>query len=243
MRLWFRRDRQERNVEQGRLMLERELGRLGTHPHMNDLSRELNLPTPTELYASIGAGDTTLSDVAQAVQTLTTPAPEMTELRPSRRRRQRRGIAGANAIEIDGVGDLLTSYAQCCKPVPPDTIIGYVTQGRGVTIHREDCANVLHLQDSAPQRMIPVNWREGQTDTFPVDIRLEAHDRRGLLNDLSGVLSAENVNIVATETRTDPKTLSAMFKITVEITGLGELSRIMHKLNSVPSVHTVKRTS
>jgi GTP pyrophosphokinase len=242
VRHWFRRELQEHNIEQGRLMLERELQRLGTGvPHVNDLAHELRMHSATDLYAAIGSGDITLSDVAAAVQKLSTP-PAPIEPPVPVRRREVRGT-GRTAVDVDGVGDLLTSFAQCCKPVPPDAVAGYITQGRGVSIHRRDCANFVRLAERQHERVLEVSWRRGIERSFPADLRIEAHDRRGLVKDVSTLLAAEHINILAMETRTDRLTQSALITLTIEVEGLTGLSRVLHRLASLANVTSVRRVT
>lgn len=240
VRHWFRREQQEHNIEQGQLMLERELQRLGTSlPHINELAHELRMHSATDLYAAIGSGDITLSDVAAAVQKLSTPPPPVEPAVPVRRR-EARGT-GRTAVDVDGVGDLLTSFAQCCKPVPPDAVAGYITQGRGVSIHRRDCANFVRLAERQHERVLEVSWHSGIERSFPADLRIEAHDRRGLVKDVSTLLAAEHINILAMETRTDRLTQSALITLTVEVDGLTGLSRVLHRLASLANVTSVRR--
>ena len=243
VRHWFRRGLQEHKVEQGQLMLERELHRLGMSlTHVNDLAHELRMHSATDLYAAIGSGDITLSDVAAAVQKLSTPPPQALPVVPTRRR-EPRGKGSAAAVEVDGVGDLLTSFGQCCKPLPPDLISGYVTQGRGVSIHRRDCANFVRLAEKQHERVLEVSWRGGVERSFPADLRIEAHDRRGLVKDVSTLLAAEHINILTMETRTDRLTQSALITLTIEVEGLAALSRVLHRVASLPNVVSVRRVT
>ena len=243
VRHWFRREQQEHNVQHGQLMLERELHRLGMHlSHVNALAHELRLHSATDLHAAIGSGDVTLSEVAAAIQKLSTPPAPAAPSLPVRRRETR--SRGRGAVEVDGVGDLMTTFAQCCKPLPPDPIAGYITQGRGVSIHRRDCANFVRLVERQRERVLEVSWRgDIEQSFFPADLRIEAHDRRGLVKDVSTLLAAEHVNILAMETRTDRLTQSALITATVEVEGLAALSRILHRLASLPNVTSVRRVT
>jgi GTP pyrophosphokinase len=239
VRLWFRRGEQERNVEQGQALLERELSRLGCQSlHVNEIVRELRLDSATALYIGIGAGDITLGEIDLVVQRLTTPQVDEFKLPVARRRQQK---SRKSAIEVGGVDDLLTNFAQCCKPLPPDPISGFITQTRGISVHRADCPNLQKLVETQPERVVEVDWHADATHTFVADIRVEAMDRRGLLQDLSGAFTSHNVNIIATQTLTDRKTQTAVFNLTVEISGLQELSGVLHRLSSIPNVLDVRR--
>ena len=137
-----------------------------------------------------------------------------------------------------GVGDLLTNLATCCKPVNGDPIVGYVTRGRGITVHREDCSNIASLPD--PERLVSVTWGDRGQDTFPVTIRVHAWDRVGFLKDVSTLLADEKVNIVSILTTThDDRTVTLL--VTVEVEGIGQLSRILQKLEGVRDVYEVRR--
>jgi GTP pyrophosphokinase len=139
-----------------------------------------------------------------------------------------------------GVGDLLTNLATCCRPVNGDPIIGYVTRGRGVTVHRDDCPNVQNLPE--PERLVPVTWGNGGERTFPVTVQVEAWDRVGLLKDVSTVLADARVNILSLTTTThDDRTVT--LRATIEVEGIGQLSTILQKLESVREVHDVRRAA
>ncbi|MEO0423242.1 MAG: bifunctional (p)ppGpp synthetase/guanosine-3',5'-bis(diphosphate) 3'-pyrophosphohydrolase [Pseudomonadota bacterium] len=240
VRLWFRREAGEGNVEQGQSMVERELQRLGCEMSLvSAVVRHLRLDSANSLYAAVGAGDITLADIDVAVQKLTSPQVEP-QLLPVARRRPRR-MPQRSAIEVGGVDDLLHNFAQCCKPLPPDPILGFISQGRGISVHRADCPNLRKLMETQPERVVDVDWHADASHTFTADIRIEAADRRGLLQELSGAFASANVNITATQTVTDRTTGSAVFNLTVEITGLSELSRVLHRLSSVRGVHDVRR--
>ncbi|NNF16992.1 MAG: bifunctional (p)ppGpp synthetase/guanosine-3',5'-bis(diphosphate) 3'-pyrophosphohydrolase, partial [Gammaproteobacteria bacterium] len=239
VRVWFRRQDQEHIVAQGQALLEKELKRLGVeHPHVTEIARELHLDGATGLYAALGNGDMTINDVARALQKLTTPKINKTALPVSRE--QFRPGAGQD-VRIAGVGDLLTVMGQCCKPVPPDDISGYITQGRGVTIHRKDCGNVLRLNTTHPERILEVSWTAERPDKYPVDILIEAYDRGGLLKDITAMLATERVNIVGVNLKNDDASMVIKIDMTLEISGLDELSRILHKLRNLNNVFSVMR--
>jgi GTP pyrophosphokinase len=143
---------------------------------------------------------------------------------------------------IDGVGDLLSSFAKCCRPVPPETIAGYITLGRGVSIHRADCANLLRLRDAQPRRVLDVDWgRPSPERTFPVGVVLHAFDRRALARDISSVLADEHIAITAMNMTTNPAENTATVDMTVTVHGLDELSRLLSRLSSLPNVISARR--
>jgi GTP pyrophosphokinase len=131
--------------------------------------------------------------------------------------------------------------ARCCKPVPFEPIAGFITQGRGVTIHRQDCPNLLNLATREQERMIEVSWGREQKAVYPVDIMIQAYDRTGLLRDITSILLQEKINVLATNTRTDPETAIAQMLLTLEIGGVEQLSRILDKISRLPNITDAHR--
>jgi GTP pyrophosphokinase len=239
VRSWFRRQDQEVNRKHGRAMLEKELQRLGVQPDLERLAAELKLGNAEQLYLAIGAGDVTLASVAKTVERLApvdTEVDLLRERRPAARRRPSRG-----GIVVSWVGELMTHLARCCRPVPPEPIAGYVTLGRGVSIHRQACRNLLRLREQHPERLLEVAWDLQTESGFSVDVTVEAYDRRGLLRDISTVLTDERVDIMASNTRTDRRSNTATIDLTLVIRGLEQLSRILHRIGSLPNVYSVRR--
>ncbi len=137
----------------------------------------------------------------------------------------------------------MSNFARCCRPVPPENIVGYITQGRGVSIHRADCGNFLSLNQKHPERMIEVDWGDSESATYPVDLRLRAVDRSGLLRDISSVLADEKANVTSVSTRTDKKTMQSVMDISLDIRDLPTLSTAIGRLEQIPNVVSVKRRS
>jgi GTP pyrophosphokinase len=240
VRAWFRKQDESQNREQGKQMLERELDRLGVRaPPLPEILADLGLANADALYQGLGEGELTLAQVAGAVhrrlhqQEPTTPRPTKAA-RPS--------PSGQPGMIVDGVGDLLSTIARCCRPVPPEDILGYVTVGRGVSIHRATCANLLRLREQNPQRVLAVDWgRPTEERTFPVVVRVEAFDRRGLVRDISGVLADEHISIEAMSTVTNPVDNIATMDVTVKVHGLDELSRLLSRFSTLPNVISSRR--
>ena len=242
VRAWFRRQDVTQNREQGRQMLERELDRLGVRaPPLPEILADLGLPNADALYQGLGEGELTLAQVAGAVHRRLhgqeqEAAPRKPKLPP------RGAVTDSPGMIIDGVGDLLSTIARCCRPVPPEEILGYITVGRGVSIHRATCANLLRLREQNPQRVITVDWgRPAQERTFPVKVRIEAYDRRGLVRDISGVLSDEQISIEAMNTHTNPLDNIATLDVTVKVHGLDELSRVLARFATLSNVIGARR--
>ena len=194
-----------------------------------------------DLYIAIGRGDITLANIANAVQKKLAADPDMaTEqlLRTSRRKRKTRG-----SIAIDGVGDLMSHTARCCRPVPPEPVAGYITLGRGVSIHKNDCANLLRLRQTNSDRVIDVSWQEGgqEENTYPAAITIRAYDRTGLIRDISSVFADERVTVIEMSSTSDRSVGSADLHLLIAAHGLDELSRVMHRVSNLPNIVSVTR--
>jgi len=241
VRAWFRKLDQEQNQRSGKQVLDKELARLGLHPDLNALAARFGLPGPEQLWLGIGAGDITLAAVITAVERDTPrPEAEVTEEVQVKRRQPRAGTA-EGGISVLGVGDLLTHFARCCRPLPPEPISGYITLGRGVSIHKGRCKNLLRLGSENPERIISVEWGSEASATYPVELEVEAWNRTGLVRDVSAVLADEKVDIMAMTTRTDRAKHVATIDLTVGINDLEQLSRLMHRIGRIPNVTLARR--
>jgi GTP pyrophosphokinase len=239
VRAWFRNQDKNQNIRHGRTLLERELQRLGIPADFEALAARFNYANVEGLFLAVGAGDLTMNTVASALER------QQAESHPEDERilhRRRRPKAREGEVKVSGVGDLLTQFARCCRPVPPESIVGYITQGRGVTIHRMDCANLTRLQTKSPERVIPVSWGEPDEEhTYAVAIRVEAWNRQGLVRDVTAVLADESIDIIDMSTHTDATDSTHIIEATVGIPGLEELSRVLHRLASLPHVFSARR--
>ena len=241
VRQWFKQQDQEKNIAAGRAALEREFQRLAVDSkqiNLQQIAEKLNFAKLDELFAALGHGDITTGQVVAKVQGLILPPPPET----LRIAHKPPGEESSGEIRIRGVGRLLTQLGRCCKPVPFEPIIGYITRGRGVTIHRQDCANLLDLANRHRERLIEVEWGE-EAATYPVDIQMDAYDRPGLLRDITSVLVNEKVNVLASNTLTDKETGMARMVLTLEIADLGQLSRMLDKIAQLPNIVAVRRRS
>ncbi len=240
-RSWFKQQDHEQNIADGKSLLERELNRLGVRDLAFDkLSDYFRYGSSDEMLIAIGRGDINPAQIAGAVNKLVEkPKKETEQVKP--RERKRSGTDGGD-VQIRGVGNLLTNMARCCKPALGDPIIGFITQGRGVTIHRSDCKNILNLPEAKRARLIEVEWGGfGSETTYPVDIEIEAIDRQGLLIDVYTVLSNEKINVLASNTLSDPKMHTARIDVTLEIADIDQLSRVLGRINQLPNVMEVRR--
>jgi len=240
VRSWFRKQDEDQNREQGRQMLERELERLGVRaPPLPEILGDLGLASADALYLGLGEGDISLAQVAGAVHRR---LHERQEVQRGPRLSRPAANGGSAGMVIDGVGDLLSTIARCCRPVPPEEILGYITIGRGVSIHRATCSNLLRLRQVNPERVLTVDWgRPSEERTFPVGIVIDAYDRRGLVRDISSVLADEHISIEAMKTVTDAAEGTASVDVTVKVHGLEELSRLLARFSSLPNVIRARR--
>ncbi|MBY0544987.1 MAG: bifunctional (p)ppGpp synthetase/guanosine-3',5'-bis(diphosphate) 3'-pyrophosphohydrolase [Gammaproteobacteria bacterium] len=239
---WFKQQDVEQHTQEGRATLEREL----KHKHLgqldlNKLARKLQCKTTDDLCLSIGRGDIRLAQVMQFAQALAAPTPQAISLQetvvPLKSNATHSHAAGTAAVQ--GVSGIMTITAKCCKPVPGDPVIGYITRGRGITIHRGDCTNLSKLP--AQDRLIEVDWSGSSKENYPVDILLKAHDHTDLLRDVSNLLSTEKIRMLKLNTVIAHQNVSLYFSI--EISDHLLLQRIMDKLTHLPGVFLVERVS
>lgn len=233
VRQWFNRMHFEETVAQGRAVLDKELQRRGlTRLNLDQLAESMGFTRLEDLLAGIGKGEVGPKVLSDAL-TQDGPAepPRADSLPVSRRPR-----SGGGGVLIVGVDKLLTATAKCCRPAPPEAIVGFVTRGRGVTVHRADCPALARLD---PERHIAAEWGGAADATFPAEIVVDAADRTGLLRDISEVLSRERVNVTAT--RTQSSDLSARMRFTVEIRDLAQLNHVLALVREVKGVFRAER--
>lgn len=232
IRAWFKKQEVEQNLAQGRAALERELQRLGiTGINFENMARDLGYKTPEEMFIALGCGDLSLSKV----------------IRQFSEKEENAGILAigsqpkekpsTDTIEVVGLKGLLSQMAKCCNPMPGDQIVGYITRGRGATIHRLDCPNILQRKDK--ERLLQVDWGKVER-TFPVPIKVKAYDRQGLMGDISMLLDNENVNIA--DVSVNMKRSLADLNLVIEVKDLDQLSRILTRIENLPNVMEAHRT-
>jgi len=236
IRQWFHRQDREQNVERGRELVDKELRRLSLDHKLDDVAAlfSKDKDNPDEFYAKVGAGDiqpttiaTKLAETVAPEEDLGLPPPAPAPL-PTL----------DTSVQVMGVGDLLTHLARCCNPAPGDPIVGYITRGRGVTIHRQDCPNVINSEEV--ERMIPVSWGGGKK-TYPVRASIRAYDRTRLLQDIVEVIGSEDVSMSRANITTHKEKNLATFTIVLELTDISQLSRVLSRLEQVPSVLEARR--
>ena len=241
VRNWFRHRNRDQNKRQGREILDRELSRLNVRDvAVESIARQLKLQDAEAMFVALGAGDITSSAIASALQAM---RKEDTADVIQTKRARRPKTPAAGGIAISGVGDLLYNFARCCRPVPPENICGYITLGRGVSIHRMDCGNLLNLKVRHPERVIEVDWGKATDASYPAELVVQAFDRQGLLKDISTVLADEKVSVESVQTNTDRQTLKADMRLSIAVPGLPTLSRIISRIEQLPNVTSVRRSS
>ncbi|MGI6209303.1 MAG: GTP diphosphokinase [Anaerolineae bacterium] len=234
IRTWFRRQDRAQNISLGRDMLERELKRLGYQGSLDQVAAALGYDSVDDLHAAIGYGDLNTQQVAtRLLEAEEKPAVE--EPPPDVRM-----PAAVSEIHVRGVGNILTTLAKCCRPVPGDDITGYVTRGRGVTVHRRDCPNILNSNEQ--ERLIEVEWGGGDDGhRYPVSVHIRAWDRGGLLRDIAAVVADEDINMSAANVVTQKKENMATITATLEIRNMAQLSRTLARLEHLPNVLEARR--
>jgi len=240
---WFKQQARGQNLEEGKALFDKEMKRLDVEDiDLTTLAQKVNYTTPEDMYAAIGAGDLRIGQVLHQAQQLFGEHDDQEQLdRLLAKPRREKPAAGDQGITVLGVGNLKTSMANCCHPVPGEHIVGFITQGRGVTVHRQDCPNILQLRLDEPKRIIEVEWGERAATRYPVDIEIEAWDRSGLLRDVTGVLGNDKVNVLSVNTQTDEIEGLAKMTITLEVDGLETLGRLFSRIQQLSNVLDVKR--
>jgi GTP pyrophosphokinase len=237
VRAWFRKQNEPQNKVEGRAMLERELQRLGVKsPPMVDLLRELEQASAEALHEALGLGEISAAQLAGALQRLLHARDTASDTSRTRSSGKR-----APEVEVQGIGDLLSTYARCCKPVPPEPIVGYITVGRGVSIHTQSCANLARLALKSPARVLAVDWGRMGSSEVPVDIEVQAFDRRGLVRDVSAALADEKISIRGMTTVTDKDDNVAHMRIGISISGLPQLSKVLARIAQLPNIISARR--
>ncbi|HXL76514.1 MAG TPA: ACT domain-containing protein, partial [Burkholderiales bacterium] len=237
VRAWFRKQDVGDNRSAGQGIAERELARIGARPEqLSALVQELKARDTDHLHQLLGEGEITVTQLMQAATRLfEPPRPVARPPRPGGTRRR------AAPVEIEGVGDLPTTLARCCAPLRPQPITGYVTLGRGVTVHRSDCASLRRMSALKPERVLKVEWSSAESGALNVELSVSAYDRRGLLRDLTDVLALERLSIDAVTSRTDHDTGIAYFALSVAVNDLEQFARVLRRLAGVPNVIEARR--
>jgi len=238
---WFKHQDYELNIIDGKTCYERELNRQGlVKASLQKILDYYHQEDADSFFAAIGRGDTTSGQLAHALHDVFFDKQQSIPLIAKPGKSSKKTLSG-DEVRIRGVANLLTTISNCCKPVPGDQIVGFITRGKGVAVHRKDCVNIINLEDSKRDRLIEADWGEVLQKTYTVLIRIEAFDRQGLLRDVSKVLSDEKVDVVEVNTLSNKDAQTADMTITVEISDLNQLGRVMDKINQLSNVVSVSR--
>ncbi|MDH5711329.1 MAG: GTP diphosphokinase [Gammaproteobacteria bacterium] len=242
IRSWFRQRDRDKNIIDGKALYEREIKRQGVRPDVEALLKACKQDSLDDLFVAIGRGDLSLSQLSSVLQEQQGEHQEVViPIRPKPRRVSEK--AATDKINVRGVGNLLTVMANCCKPVPGDEIIGFITRGKGVSIHRKDCTNIINLQEEDFARLIEVDWGGEETEAYPVSLIVNAIERKGLIGDITALLSSDKINVLSINTLPDKKQQTVRLALMLEIHDLQQLTRIMDKIGQLPNVVEVLRGS
>lgn len=235
VRTWFKRIDRDHNVNHGKATLERELKRLGLGVvNLETMPERFQLRSLDDLHEAIALGDISAGQVARAMH-------EIAPVLPAPRVPSGAASARADAVVIEGLGNLLTTMARCCQPLPGDEVLGFITRGRGISIHRDDCKQLQKQRYLDPDRVVEVRWGRAQAAHYDVDIQLRGYDRKWLLKDVTNVIAAANVYVIAVNNRVDPDKGVAEMRYSVRVTDFSQLSMLLAKLQGIPNIFEARR--
>jgi GTP pyrophosphokinase len=240
IRGWFRKQDKEKKYLEGKSLCDREFKRQGVKPDIARVVKHFKLESADEYYIKLGRGDISIAQMSSMLNELSDNKKDKSSI-PVHATRRKPEKKSSSTINVLGVGNLLTTIANCCMPVPHDDIVGFITKDRGVSVHRADCKNILHLKEKELARLVEVEWGDTESQSYPVNIIIQANDRHGLLSDITKTLSDDKVNVIAVNTVSDKKEQTARMAVTIEIRDLQQLTRIMDKVSQLRNVLEVYR--
>ncbi|WP_158934328.1 bifunctional (p)ppGpp synthetase/guanosine-3',5'-bis(diphosphate) 3'-pyrophosphohydrolase [Burkholderia sp. S171] len=247
VRAWFNAVDSEENIANGRTLVEKTLQREGkTSVNLDQLASKLGFKTPEDLYAVVAKEEFSLRNVEQALHDTPPPEPEPEAPAQFEKRSSGQSVAqgASTGVLVVGVDALLTQLARCCRPAPPDGIAGFVTRGKGMSIHRSDCATFQRMAERSPERVLETAWSadvmSGRgSSVYPVDLAVESNDRQGLLRDISEVFAREKMNV--TGVKTQSRRNVAYMQFTVEVSSAAQIQRACLLLGEVQGVMRASR--
>ncbi len=235
VRQWFKAQQLEETIARGRAIVERELQRAGaTAVNLDAVAAKAGYDSTQEFFAAATRDELNLRQIQLAIRATIEPAAAPQTPVDELPMRQSKAASSGSGILVVGVDRLMTALARCCKPAPPDPIVGFVTRGKGVSIHRQSCSNVARMRAREPERLISADWGAPRDEVFPVDVVVEAMDRQGLLRDITEIFSRERINVTAANTLT--RNLHSRMAFTLEVRGLDALTRALALVADVPGV-------
>jgi GTP pyrophosphokinase len=235
VRQWFRAEDFEKDVAAGRAALDKELHRIGAVGESHErIAAATGHPKLDEFFAALGRGEITGRQIEVAVRGEAPPAPSapLTPVAPAPSR-------SSSGVLVLGVNNMATLIAKCCKPVPPDPIVGFVTRARGITVHRQDCVNITSLAPGQRERLMAADWGKTGDAPFSADLEVVAVDRQGLLRDISEAISRERINVTGVNTLT--RGVHAFMRFTLQVTSAEAIQRVVRQLKDVPGVDSARR--
>lgn len=240
VRNWFKRADRELNLAAGRTLLDREFKRLAVqNVDLESLPAHFHLKTVDELYEALAVGDVTPTQIARSLHEDATPR------HPQQLPRQagplRTPPPARDALVIKGVGNLLTTLARCCQPLPGDSVMGFITRGRGVNVHRADCRQLQRLRAVDPDRIIEVEWGGARQQAYEVNILVRGYDRKWLHKDVTTVIAAANIYMIAVNARLEPNSNEVEMNFALRVADFGQLSSLLGRLLAVPNVIEARR--
>ncbi len=248
---WFRKQDKDKNIIAGRQILDNEIAHLDIS--LREIEKLLiaryNVHSLEEVLAGIGGGDIRINQLINFLQSkFNKTTAEEADREALKTLENKSSAPRANAqdsgrIVVEGVGNLMHHVARCCQPIPGDDILGFITKGRGISIHRTDCEQLAELQNHAPERVVEAVWGENYSSGYSLVVRVISNDRSGLLRDITTILANEKVNVLGVSSRSDVKQQIATIDMTIEIYNLQVLGRVLAKLNQLPDVIEAKRYS
>ncbi|MGZ5065769.1 MAG: ACT domain-containing protein [Usitatibacter sp.] len=236
VRQWFRHEDYAKDVADGRGALDKELQRLGSTGESHEkIAHASGFPKLDDFYAALGRGEVTARQVEIAVrgEAPAAPAPVAPIVAPAPSK-------ASSGVLVLGVNNIATLVAKCCKPVPPDPIIGFITRTRGVMVHRLDCPNITGLAEGQRERLMPADWGKTSGEApFSADLEVVAVDRQGLLRDISEAISRERINVTAVNTLS--RGAHAFMRFTLQVSSADAIQRVLRQVKDVPGVDTARR--
>ena len=255
---WFKQLDREKNIAAGREMLEREIERHGltiTKEKLPDLIKDVlhhyNVRDHYDVLANVGSGDIRINQLMNYIEAKvndyavsSNPDDEILrniEMHTQNKMAKVERNQSNSRIVVNGVGNLVTHVAKCCHPIPGEDIIGFITKGRGVSVHRKGCHTINHLSAEHPERLVEAVWGGDYSSGFSVTVGIIANDRAGLLRDITTIIANEKINVLGVRSRSDTKTQTAQMDIDMEVFNINDLNRTLARLNNMPGILSAKR--
>ena len=243
IRGWFRKQDKDKNLADGKILCDREFKRHGIKLDMDRVVKHFKQDSLKKFYVNLGRGDISIAQMASLLDELVAEeTKQQSDLGIAKiTTRSKTEKLSNSSVNVLGVGNLLTTIANCCMPIPNDDITGFITKDRGVSVHKADCKNIIHLKEKDQARLIEVEWGKADVQNYPVNILIDANDRHGLLSDITKTLSDDKLNVIEVNTISNKKEQTARMAVTIEIRDSQQLTRIMDKIAQLRNVIDVNR--